>query len=564
MTSASVSHGGSPASPWGFRLSLVFIAAFAIGQALLVPRLNINWDEYYFLSHVYAYEAGRLTTPLQTFHVHLLSWLPSVATSEADQIVAGRFAMLALECAGLWCVYAVARNLGEKQDAVYAVALWCAGGFALAHGMAFRADPLAAAAMMGALALLSNTAMRFWQAALAGVLAAIALLVTIKAVFYFPAFVAVGLIQLGKRASWRVLTTRAIVAGTTFAVAGYALYLWHSGMLTGPVSAKAIATPDALGQASEQAGASARKMFDGFLPREEDIVRWLALSLVPLGLLALSVFVAARQILAGEKRWLGFAVMLLAAPLLSVLFYRNAFPYFFPYIMFPVVVAAMPAIARLDAKWRCLLLLPMAAMLAMQFALNWQRDQVTQRATAEAAYRMFPDSVAYLDRNGMLARYPMVGGFGSTWGLEGHQAGARFSLIIEKHQPPLLIANTPVFQKALDPNFEFADQWLSEPDTRALQEAYIHHWGLIYVAGKELTSKSGNFDLLIAGSYTLECEGSRVIDATQSQCGDVINLESGVHSWEGGALTLSWGDHLYKPVTEPPTKPIYYGFFSSD
>ena len=560
-------EGQGPSSKWALAPALAFVAVFLAAQLALIPRLNANWDEYFFLSHVYAHDADRLADPMQTFHVHLFSWLPSVGSGEVDQIVAARFVMLLLELASLGCVYAIARNFSTTQDAAYAVAIWCGFGFALAHGMAFRSDPIASAAMMGALALLSRPTLRLWQAMLAGLLGSLAVLVTIKSVLYLPAFVAVGILWLSRSMAWKPLLLRAFSALLTFGLAVLAFYLWHAQAVIGLGETGAAAVgpaPAALDRAGDHAGSSARKMFDLFLPRQEDVLRWAALSLVPLGILGLSIAIAIRGLFAPSNRYFAFAFLLFGAPLASVLVYRNAFPYFFPFITFPVVLAALPGIARLDTKWRNLLLVPMAAMLLMQFALNWQRDQVTQRATGEVAYRMFPESVSYLDRNGMLARYPMVGGFGSTWGLGGSRTSPRYATIIERHQPPLLIANTPVFQKALDPEFAYPDRWLSNADEQALRETYIHHWGLIYVAGKQLDRLFGSFVLPIAGEYTLECTGVRLVDGKTHDCGELVELSRGKHSWSGGRMTLRWGDRLYRPQAVAPTQPIYYGYFSAD
>ena len=555
---------------WANRAALLVIAGFVLAQIVLIPRLNIHWDEYFYLSHIHSYLAGRLTDPLQTFHVHLLPWLPQAAAMEADQIVVGRSVMLVLELLSVWCVFRIARELGSYGDALFCAAMWCALGFALAHGMAFRTDPLAAAMMMGALALLASAGLRVWQAALAGLLAALGLLITIKAAFYLPAFVGIGLIQRSRGESWQRLLGHGLVSAAALAAAGLALYLWHTGtlatavMAAGGPSQSAAGQAQVLGGASEMAGASAQKVFADILPRKDDIMHWLGLSLVPLGVLVFSLCIAVRQLFAEQKRTLALAMLLLAAPLTSLLFYRNAFAYFFPFIMLPVILAAMPGIARLKVSWRVLLLFPMAAMIFLQFGLNLKRDQVTQRVTSEAAYRMFPETTPYIDRNAMLSRYPMVSGFGSTWGLEGDRRGSRFAAIIKQHQPPLLIANTPVFQKALDPDFQFADRWLSDADTRALQEAYIHHWGLIYVAGKELSEESGSFELSIAGRYTLECEGQRVIDSAPYPCGEILYLTKGSHSWASGGLTLRYGDNLFRPESNPPGQPIYYGFWASD
>ena len=75
------------------RFLLFLILAGLAARAALVFSLNINWDEFFYLSHIYGYERGELAVQLQMFHVHLLGWLTSVSGNEVDQILAARVLM---------------------------------------------------------------------------------------------------------------------------------------------------------------------------------------------------------------------------------------------------------------------------------------------------------------------------------------------------------------------------------------------------------------------------------------------------------------------------------------
>src|SRR5262249_30472793 len=54
----------------------------------LLFRLNINWDEFLFLSKIHDYRRGDLASPLQTFYVHFFAWLPLVPGNEVTQVIA--------------------------------------------------------------------------------------------------------------------------------------------------------------------------------------------------------------------------------------------------------------------------------------------------------------------------------------------------------------------------------------------------------------------------------------------------------------------------------------------
>jgi hypothetical protein len=60
------------------------------------PLININWDEFRFLSRIYELDRGELGSAFQTFHVELFRWLLGTPGNEADQVIAGRTFAFAL------------------------------------------------------------------------------------------------------------------------------------------------------------------------------------------------------------------------------------------------------------------------------------------------------------------------------------------------------------------------------------------------------------------------------------------------------------------------------------
>ncbi len=540
---------------WQAVVAAALIFVFVAVQAFLAARLNINWDEFWFLERIYRANAGTLADPFQNFHVHLLGWLASLPLGAIDQIVAGRFFMLACQLVALGCLFSISLRLTDLKSALLVVALWFGSSWSLVHGASFRTDALAAALLMAALAVLFASP-RPWRSVLAGFLAAIALLVTVKGAFYLPVFVA---------AFWHSWQTYGLaqairhfaLAAIALAIAGIGLWLWHSSALGGWVAAGELSQTVAV-----TGGAASRVLGeDEWFPRSHYALIWFQLGLPTALAIFAGVALAGRDFFRREDRSLAIIAALSVLPLLSLLFYRNAFPYFFPFIVLPVMIAALPAIRRLTASQRPLAELTLAAVacaVILQIVPYWQSDQVAQRAYTAEIERMFPEPVAYISRSTMLPGYPKAGFFMSTLELENVRRSGRPILAeaIKREAPPLLLVNSPAIADALAAR-EPGEIALLPADRAALRENYIAHWGDIWVAGKRLEGGSGSFAVVIAGQYTLECGGSRIIDGLPAECGSAVSIDRGLHRWSGGAAVLRWGRSA--PLTRAaPAKPIYH------
>jgi hypothetical protein len=533
-----------------------FIALFFLLQAALSFRHNLNWDEYLFLSHVYSYVDGRLADPFQTFHVHLLAWLTALPGSEADQLVAGRLFMMLCEAGSLYCLYRMAREFVSAENALFAVAAWCAAGYALVHGASFRADPLAGFLSMAALAVLMCGRRGWPQAAASGVLAAVGLLVTVKCVFFLPVFLGTFAWRWRRSESKAAVLRHFAIAGVVMLVVYAMLWALHAKSIAPPPHA---AVPVAVSPLRSDTSAFHKVILSQSLfPRADYILRWAIMSALPLALFATGTWRAARR-----DAGAAVAVLLFAAPLLTLAIYRNAFPYYFPFILLPVALTAALGVEALrDRLLRLVVLIAMALPPLAVIPAAWREDQAAQRTVARAAHELFPSPVRYIDRGSMLPSFPKSGFFMSTWGVEGYLDAHQpvLSQAIAREQPPLLILNSPLLWDAVAPTDEPGSRRLLPSDAEALRLNYIEQWGPIWVAGKKLTAEAGRFAVAIGGTYTLECRGARQIDYAQVPCGGSTNLAPGPHGWAGGRATLRWGDHLSTLAGSPPAEPIFYGF----
>ncbi|MCB2050454.1 MAG: glycosyltransferase family 39 protein [Novosphingobium sp.] len=543
-------------------------------QAWLIFFLFLNWEEYWILNQVYAYRAGDLNTPFQTFHVHLFAWLPTVPASEIGQIAVGRSIAFICELLVFAVIYDITRRLFSARDALFALAAYACAGFVLAHGMSFRTDPFAAMLIIAALWLMTVPRKSFIIAMLAGLGAALALLITIKTALFLPAFGGAFLYRWHNRSSkctWTSICTFFAVSALAtlfFFAVGWA---FHSSSLASAMPSPVAGPPSGFNHnaLTSPADAAFEKTVatPGFFPGFSYFTRWLAFGPVA-GIVMLSgVALAVVQAVKGRGA-IRFVPLLFALPLASLLFYRNAYPYFYPFILPSVAIcAALFSQQFPDPLRRMLLIILMAGGLLFQIGYYLQNDQITQRETARQVHQMFPTPVNYIDRNAAIPSFTKAGPFMSTWGMEGIMEKGQPVLapVIAQKQPPMVIANSPYLEAALDRSIPTPLVPMPAADVRALRENYIPHWGQIWIAGKKFPPHNGvrRFTIAVSGPYTLECAGSISLDGTLHACGSTANLTAGPHMIDAPPhmqVTLRWGEHLPRPTRAPPTAPFYYGF----
>lgn len=537
--------------------SLSFL--FAILCCFQIFHGNLNWDEFNFLAEVHSYRADRLAAPLQTFHVHLFEWLTLARTGEADQIVIGRGIMGLLLAATCVAVFLIAREIFGAQTAMLVVSAYLASGFVLIHGASFRTDPLVTAAMMSAIALLMLRPLRYPLAFLAGTLAAVGLLTSLKGVFYLPAFLGALVWRLG-RAEPREVIGHFAIAGAALISLGSLLWALHAASLVSvaPLKNQAVGAYGALDKTI---------ISQGLFPRGWFVLRWILEGPISAILVVGGITLGLASAIRGSERNRTLVTLLLAAPLLSLAFYRNAFPYFFAFLLPPVIIVTGYAIERLQsAKFRLAIYALFAVALWSKVPTLIRHDQSAQRDTIAAVHAMFSVPVPYVDRAGMIASFPKVGFFMSTWGMEVARSSGQAVLTnaIERNLPPLVIANSRALDFALTGKEAPPLLRLDRRDEETLRSNYIHHWGAIWVAGKHLdvAVPKVTFDLTIPGSYTVECNGPGLtINGLAHRCGDVVKLAAGQHSASSVSprtITLRYGDRIARPAQPAPKRPIFY------
>lgn len=555
------------------RERVTFLLIALIGFALLA-RLHlafvyeINWDEFLHLSIIYEHERGELGRALQSIYVHLFYWLPLVATSEIDQIIAARLAIYVLTLGTAMFLFQMSRRFLPLNAALLAVLCYLSFSFVLRQGNSFRTDPIATSLLMGALWLIicGDGKLRF--AIIAGSVIGVAGIVTIKSALYVPTIALVlliGVVTAERR--MRGLRYGLAVGGSalfTFA----ALYLLHRLTLGEATSAVAMVEGAVSKTLGERNFTNAILTFRTAL--FENAFFWL--------LMAAGLAVCLLGLVRSRGRDLSRWGILLSCGLLvgSLFVYANSFAYFYPFMLAPAAVLSGAGLLAFPTRLRTAVALGAGLGVGIAMTAHYvsalDRGLQAQRRTLDVVHRIFPEPTPYIDRCSMVSAYPKKGLFMSAWGMSIYYRGGKPVMrdILEQDQPRFLLANRRMLDlDELGPDEHGPRHFgLFEEDVIILKANFVRHWGAIYVAGKRISlpgdGSDVEFEILIEGTYTIESVVAVTIDGVQWQPGETLDLEQGRHTiraaGEGEQVILRWGDHLYRPAEPAPDAPLFTGF----
>lgn len=535
---------------------------------------NINWDEFFYLSFIYDYQRGVPLSLFQTFHVHLFGWLTSLPGNEIHQILAARGVAWLLMCGSSWFIYAIARKFCSRLASLVAVLLYLSFSYVMDHGLSFRADPICAIFFMAALYLLLHDDGSRFHLPISAALMAVAMMISIKSAFYLPTFGIIFLTRVVTREHKWDAVKGAILFSIVFGGAFLTLYQSHGLSLAGSTRPNPAIFLTAVGS----------KMFlwDDLFPRLPYLVRAGQENLIVWGLIMLGTLGMIRRVVGKEERESGLVLLALLVPIGSLVVYRNAFPYFFVFLMPAAVVLCGVGCDVMLARGReigtriydmmiVVILIAQAGVFLADYVVKLPDQTIAQRETIELVHRMFPKPVPYVDRSSMVPSHRKVGFFMSTWGMESYRARGKpiMAGVLQSEEPRFLIVNS----RALDisePQVggEAANAYkLLDEDHRILRENFVHHWGVVYVAGKQFDlrpSEPETFEVLISGVHTLESPVPVLIDGVIYEPGEKVELDQGVHliaSVGGrGHVVLRWGANLYRPDKTPSGRPVFYNF----
>lgn len=537
-------------------LFIALVAAIEAVQLLIVVGRQIHMDEYLFLEQIYQFRAGELNKPLQTFYIYLFQWLTYLPVNDINKIVVGRLVMWLFHLLTLYFIYGIARRLGSRSGAMIATVVYASFLYVLQHGTSFRADPLITALLMGAIFGLTRETVGLTAAVASVVSVAIAGLISIKSIFFLPMIAVAGFWQVSRAGRKREIIGIGIAALCVGAVAFGGLLFWHLRELG---SSEASLIPSILSAVEKQF--AEKEPFDTlwylFVALVFNLPNWI---LISIGLYrALVVFFSGDR----DARFQSAVVLSFFLPVLLVFTYRNTFPYFYVFMLAPVSVIASYAGARATTTVAgrmtspvCVLLAALALFLGIK---ELSYDNRGQRSVLAAVQTIFPKPVPYLDGFASIPSYPRVGYYMTSWTRAAYQRnGARLiARLVSSRKPRFAIAQHPLVLEALTKGRAISQEQpgMFPEDAEALHGNFIHHWGPLWIAGKDLDPKSSEaveFEIVIDGQYTFEAEGPGVLDGHAVQPDDVVELSAGSHRYSGPHARFRYGDHSPVPRGTPP------------
>lgn len=501
-------------------------------KVFLVGRININWDEFLYLSLVHAHARDAMTQLFQGAHAHLFLWLTALPGDEIDQIRSARLVMVGLLAVTTWLVWVLGRQwlngfASWVPPFVYLTALPV-----LQHGGSFRVDSLLAPLLVAALLCCTRSQPHRRRDWLAGMLIGVALVFTLKTLLFLP-MVVVALVLKERPDEMRsagYLRAASVAVGyvtlTAFGCAAILLLLHGLAISAPPV--------DTLGAYGTRV--AGKVLLDvPLFSRADELVRYVRWQPLPWLLIALGAAAALLQ-----RRW---QVAALVLALLPIVFYRNAFPYFYVVMLAPAAVLAGLAVQQLSTWLRprmpARLLAALVGLIAAGLIYQtksparyvWEPQQDSQRALLAAVHRIFPEPVSYIDCCGMVSSFRKAGFFMSTWGMEEYRVRNTpfMARAIQTATPGFVLVNTPF----LDPERQLPAGLLVE-DLEQIRNFYPAYWGPIRVAGAEgrfADNRALELTVPFEGLYRLASDAPVRIAGRQHKGGDVIRVEA-------GALTL--------------------------
>ena len=545
--------------------------AIVIAKFLLIWRININWDEFYFLSHVHAMVRGELSRTFQMAHTYLFQWLPLLGNDEIQQILAARLVMFALLVLTAVLVWKLTFQWVSPRVAAFAPLCYLAASPVLRHGASFRADSLLAPLTLGALLLLTARPVRHQTDCLAGLCVGIAVAVSVKTVLMGPLFLAVVL--LGQ--------TRAADMSMQQRLKGIFVQLARFGVVAAAIAGLLIlilwivmpaAPTETVGEFVAQV--SRKTLLDSTLVPQFASLRATLGADWPVWWL-----LGGGWLVALVRR--NFLVAACGLSLLPLLFYRNSFAYYYIVMLAPAAVLTAEFLDGIMQTLRgrvgetALNLVPVGliSIITLSAAVNLRPlvndDIARQRSVVAAVHEIFPTAVPYIDHSGMIGSFPKVNFFMSSWGIENYRAGGKPFMrdAINQHRPPLLLANRTILEPG---HRDFLA--LLPADRKLISESYIQYWGPIYVAGAHASlgaGKAATVSMPFPGRYRLEAKCPVLIDEIRRMPGDIITItdhhplslraESCVPVEHD--VRLIWSGAGPRPPRDPPTRGLYIGLF---
>jgi hypothetical protein len=405
-------------------LSVLIIFVLILKFQLLF-KIKIGWDEFLYLSHVHMYLKGGLTNAFQSFHVHFFTWLPSVSKNEVSQVIAARICLFFLFTGTCVYIYLIGKQILNRAGALFSVLCYVSLSNIIFHGASFRADSICSFFFIFSLYHIIKKHRPAASFILSAAAMAFSLMISIKAQFHLLAIGGVFVCLLLLSDNKKQTAVQILCFAVSFVIILFLLYFYHLSSLA---EQPATGASEYLSRAGSKV-IMLNKLFPGlpffFFSVYENLIIWITF--------LIGIIVICWNGIRHKKwRYHGTPVFLLfpfLIPLLTLLFYRNAYPYYYVFIMAPAIIfcgVIMHHIAEDYKAAKTASYLFIAGIFSIGIFSNFlfhyskvSAEQLTaQKEIISTVHQIFPEPVPYLDGCSVISSFPKVGFFMSTWGME--------------------------------------------------------------------------------------------------------------------------------------------------
>ena len=556
-----------------------------LGKFFLINHTPVNQDEFFYLSRVHDYINNRFTDPFQNFHVYFFQWVNAVSTNEISQIKACRMVMFIFFSGTCFFIYLIGKKFSDTTGALFSVLCYISFIYTTINGAGFRSDTIATFLFLCSLYLFFMKFHSVFFQIISGLTMAVAVLITIKSAIYLMVFILLFTAKLIILRQFRKTLLFGIIFFLTFLTGSILFYKFHILSISSvQLSAPVISAATQVKTFTLKAGSSYSTFvsFENFFPRfgvfklslHIDWLIWLCLFI--------GIIINAYEFFKNRYSFENTALFILLVPLLSVLFYRNAFPYFYLFItptatLFCGYAIWMAAKEKINKTFYIIFITMISGLIFFNsfnitHKIFVQSNNKIQNQTLHIIHNMFPKPVPYIDGCSMVSSFPKIGFFMSSAGMRGYLKRNKpiMEYLLKTKKPLFLLADVPHLDLASDtPPRSATGLALLETDWLTLKSNFIHHWGAIWVIGKQIefthNFEEQTFRILVPGLYSIITNGSAVINNHLVYDKDTIYLDEGVHTIKANeknnAVTLKKGVNLFKPAQQPLQKNLFSGSF---
>ena len=316
-------------------LILILIGTTLFLKFHLLFLLNIDVDEFTFLSVVHKYIQGSLGGPFYTFHVHMFSWLPMVSMNEIDQIMAARLAMFSFFVGASVFTYLIAKIFLNTLGALFSVLCYVSVSNVIVHGTSFRFDPICSLLFLMSVYLFLKRPGRNIGIFLSGFGMALSMMITLKSIFYMATFFVLFLCLIYISEDRRETVNDVILFCVSFLVCLLLLFMYHSHVLLD------IQYKNVLFSAGENVKhhVGLKLFFNGYIHNWQYILIFIIENIVVVSLLISGlILIIYKYAIDNNIKNNNILILSFLVNYAPLIYYRYNHPYFYVFILSPAVI----------------------------------------------------------------------------------------------------------------------------------------------------------------------------------------------------------------------------------